>query len=153
MSRYTLRPGVDTAWLNALSPGHLPGWLGMDVLAVAPGTLRASLPIRPEMLAPNGFLHAATVVALADTAAGYAAFAHLPAGADGFTTIELKTNFFGTLTEGVLLCTATAVHCGRTTQVWDAEVSSEDGRRLALFRCTQMVLWPKPGVAPVEAKP
>ncbi|WP_291993741.1 PaaI family thioesterase [Candidatus Accumulibacter sp. ACC003] len=146
MGRHTLRPGVDTTSLNARSPGHLPGWLGMDVLAIEPGKLHASLLIRPEMLAPNGFLHAATVVALADTAAGYATFAHLPAGADGFTTIELKTNFFGTLTEGLLLCEATAAHCGRTTQVWDAEVSSEDGRRLALFRCTQMVLWPKVAV-------
>ncbi|HRF06535.1 hotdog fold thioesterase [Accumulibacter sp.] len=145
MSRHVLRSGADCAWLNALSPGHLPGWLGMDVLAIEPGKLRASLLIRPEMLAPNGFLHAATVVALADTAAGYATLAHLPVGADGFTTIELKTNFFGTLTKGVLFCEATAVHSGRTTQVWDAEVSSEDGRRLALFRCTQMVLWPKAG--------
>jgi 1,4-dihydroxy-2-naphthoyl-CoA hydrolase len=106
-----------------------------------------ALPIRPEMLAPNGFLHAATIVALADTSAGYATIAHLPEGAGGFTTIELKTNFLGTLTEGLLLCTATAVHSGRLTQVWDAEVRSEDGRRLALFRCTQMVLWPKAGVA------
>ena len=143
MGRYALRPGADTAWLNARSPGHLPGWLGMEVLAVETGKLRARLRIRPEMLAPNGYLHAATIVALADTAAGYATFAHLPEGADGFTTIELKTNFFGTLTEGLLLCEATAVHCGRTTQVWDAEVGSEDGRRLALFRCTQMLLWPK----------
>ena len=99
------------------------------------------------MLAPNGFLHAATIVALADTSAGYATIAHLPEGAGGFTTIELKTNFLGTLTEGLLLCTATAVHSGRLTQVWDAEVRSEDSRRLALFRCTQMVLWPKAGLA------
>lgn len=148
MSQYALRPGVNTDWLNARSPGHLPGWLGMEVLAIEAGRLRASLLIRPEMLAPNGFLHAATVVALADTAAGYATFAHLPVGAEGFTTIELKTNFFGTLTEGLLLCEAMAVHCGRTTQVWDAEVSSEDGRRLALFRCTQMVLWPRAAPAP-----
>ena len=97
----------------------------------------------PKMLAPNGFLHAATVIALADTSAGYGTIAHLPEGAEGFTTIELKTNFLGTLTKGVLLCAASAVHSGRTTQVWDAEVSSEDGRRLAVFRCTQMVLWPK----------
>lgn len=149
MSQYPLRPEASTDWLNARSPGHLPGWLGMQVLSIAAGSLRASLLIRPEMLAPNGFLHAATIVALADTAAGYATFAHLPPGADGFTTIELKTNFFGTLTEGWLFCEASAAHCGRTTQVWDAEVSSDDGRRLALFRCTQMVLWPK--LAPVPA--
>jgi len=100
--------------------------------------------IRPEMLAPNGYLHAAAIIALADTAAGYATRAHLPEGASSFTTIELKTNFFGTQAEGVLLCEATAVHGGRHTQVWDAEVSSGgSGSRLALFRCTQLIQWPK----------
>lgn len=143
MSRSVLRPEVSVASLNARAPGHLPGWFGIEVLSVEPGRLSARLPIRPEMLAPNGFLHAATVIALADTSAGYGTIAHLPEGAEGFTTIELKTNFLGTLTKGVLLCAASAVHSGRTTQVWDAEVSSEDGRRLAVFRCTQMVLWPK----------
>ena len=140
-----MRPEISVEALNARGPGHLPGMFGIEILVIEPGKLRAYLTIRPEMLAPNGFLHAATVIALADTAAGYATIAHLPEGAESFTTIELKTNFLGTLTEGVLLCEATAVHTGRTTQVWDAEVSSEEGRRLALFRCTQMILWPKAG--------
>lgn len=138
-----LRPEITVDWLNARGPGHLPGLFGIEILAIEPGKLRAYLTIRPEMLAPNGFLHAATVIALADTAAGYATIAHLPAGAESFTTIELKSNFFATLTEGIVLCEASAVHAGRSTQIWDAEVSGEDGRRLALFRCTQMVLWPK----------
>ncbi|WP_300454841.1 PaaI family thioesterase [Accumulibacter sp.] len=141
MSRHRLRPEVSVASLNSRAPGFLPGWFGIEITGMAPGRLSARLPIRPEMLAPNGFLHAASIVALADTSAGYATIAHLPDGADSFTTIELKSNFLGTVTEGLLLCTASAVHSGRTTQVWDAEVSSEDGRRLALFRCTQMVLW------------
>jgi len=143
MSNYRLRAGVSVEGLNALAAGHLPGLFGIEILTIEPGKLRAFLTIRPEMLAPNGFLHAATIIALADTTAGYATIAHLPPGTDRFTTIELKSNFFGTLTEGVLLCEARAVHAGRTTQVWDAEVSSEAGQRLALFRCTQMILWPR----------
>jgi uncharacterized protein (TIGR00369 family) len=143
MSNYRLRAGITVDGLNALAAGHLPGLFGIEFLAIEPGKLRACLTIRPEMLAPNGFLHAATIIALADTSAGCATIAHLPDGADKFTTIELKCNFFGTLTEGMLLCEATAVHTGRTTQVWDAEVSSEAGQRLALFRCTQMILWPR----------
>lgn len=143
MSQNRLRPEVTLDGLNARSAGHLPGWFGFEAIAIEPGKLRAFMTIRPEMLAPNGFLHAATVIALADTAAGFATIAHLPAGAESFTTIEMKSNFLGTLTEGILLCEASAVHTGRTTQVWDAEVTSEDGRRLALFRCTQMILWPK----------
>lgn len=144
MSPFRLRPEISVASLNARAAGHLPGWFGIEVLGVEPGKLRASLLVRPEMIAPNGFLHAATLVALADTSAGYATMAHLPVGTDAFTTIELKTNFLATVTDGLLLCTATAAHIGRTTQVWDAEVSSGEGRRLALFRCTQLVIWPKP---------
>lgn len=138
-----LRKEVTLDGLNARGQGHLPGWFGFEALELAPGRLLSHLMIRPEMLAPNGFLHAATVIALADTSAGYATVAHLPVGAESFTTIELKSNFFGTQTEGKLCCEARAVHLGRSTQVWDAEVSSGDGRRLALFRCTQMILWPR----------
>jgi 1,4-dihydroxy-2-naphthoyl-CoA hydrolase len=67
--------------------------------------------------------------------------ASLPAGATGFTTIELKTNFLGTALAGTLLCEAKRVHGGRTTQVWDATVTDESGKTLALFRCTQLLLY------------
>lgn len=129
---------------NRRSPGHLPGLLGIETRAVAQGELRASLAVRPELMAPNGFLHAGTVIALADTSAGYGCVAHLPEGASGFTTVELKSNHLGTARDGHIDCVATAVHLGRTTQVWDAVVTHrETGRTLALFRCTQMVLYPK----------
>jgi uncharacterized protein (TIGR00369 family) len=129
---------------NARSPGHLPGLLGIVVTEVAQGRLCAELAVRPELSAPNGYLHAGTVVTLADTCAGYGCIAHLPDGASGFTTIELKSNHLGTALAGTIECVATAAHLGRTTQVWDAVVTHrESGRTLALFRCTQMVLWPR----------
>jgi uncharacterized protein (TIGR00369 family) len=95
-------------------------------------------------MAPNGFLHAASVIALADTACGYGCVSSLPPGATGFTTVELKSNFMGTARAGDTLgCRARLVHGGRSTQVWDAEVTDEAGKTLALFRCTQMVLYPR----------
>ena len=122
----------------------LPALLGIQMVSLAHGDLRMRLPIEPSLLAPNGFLHAASVIALADTACGFACIAHLPDGAENFTTIELKTNFLGTATAGVLLARAHPVHLGRTTQVWDATVShAESDRTIAVFRCTQLVLWPK----------
>jgi 1,4-dihydroxy-2-naphthoyl-CoA hydrolase len=130
--------------MNARLPGTLPGYLGIEILTIDGGHVDARLPIRPELLAPNGFLHAASVVALADTACGFGAVANLPDGARGFTTIELKTNFLGTAREGTLTCEATLMHGGRTTQVWDARVLNPDGQVMALFRCTQMVLYPRP---------
>ena len=138
------RSEIDPADLMRRGEGRLPGFIGIEVVAVEPRRISVRLPLRPEHLAPNGFLHGATVVALADTACGYGALAHLPAGATNFTTVELKTNYFGTVREGAVLCDATPVHLGRSTQVWDAEVRSEgNAQRLALFRCTQMILWPK----------
>jgi 1,4-dihydroxy-2-naphthoyl-CoA hydrolase len=84
-------------------------------------------------------------VTLADTASGYGCIAHLPEGANGFTTIELKSNFLGTAREGTIDCVATGAHFGRTTQLWDAVVTHRDsGKTIALFRCTQLVLYPKP---------
>ena len=129
--------------LNGLLPGTLPGLLGLTVTAHEPGRLTSHLHVRPDLLAPNGYLHAATVVALADTSCGLATRALLPDGAAGFTTIELKSNFLGTLREGRVSTVATNAHAGRSTQVWDAVVSSDGGKTLALFRCTQSVLWPR----------
>jgi uncharacterized protein (TIGR00369 family) len=127
-----------------MSDGYLPGYLGLTITAAAPGSIEGRLPIRPEHLAPNGYLHAATIIALADTCCGYACRLTLPEGAVGFTTIEVKTNFLRTLRDGTLVCHGRMVHGGRTTQVWDAEVADADaGSTLALFRCTQAVLWPR----------
>lgn len=124
--------------------GFLPGLLGIRVTALGEASLNAELTVQENLLAPNGFLHAGTVVTLADSACGYACMANLPEGAANFTTIELKSNFLGTAREGIIECEAKAVHLGRTTQVWDALVRHRDtGRLIATFRCTQMVLWPK----------
>jgi len=126
--------------------GRLPGLLGVEIDEIEEGHVRMHLPLRPELLAPNGYLHAGTVVALADSACGYGCIASLPEGATGFTTIELKTNFLATALEGMLHAESRRVHCGRTTQIWDATVTREDGKIVALFRCTQLLLYPEAGV-------
>jgi 1,4-dihydroxy-2-naphthoyl-CoA hydrolase len=142
----SLRPGIDVTSLNQRGIGRLPGLFGFRVMALEQGMLVAELDVRHDLLAPNGFLHAATVIALADTACGFGCIAHLPKGADNFTTVELKSNFLGTARDGTIACVARPAHLGNTTQVWDAVVSRRvDGRTIALFRCTQMVLWPKAG--------
>ena len=120
---------------------HLPGLLGIEFETLENERVRARLPLRPALFAPNGYVHAGTVVALADTACGYGCMLTLPEGAAGFTTIELKTNFLRSAKEGTIACEARLAHGGRTTQVWDATVSDEEGRTMALFRCTQLLLY------------
>ncbi len=139
-----LRAGYTAEAMSARGVGRLPGLIGIELLSVEEGLMRAQVKVRDELLAPNGFLHAATIVALADTMCGYGCVAHLPEGAENFTTVELKSNHLGTAREGTIYVEARPVHLGRTTQVWDAVVSHvETKKTIALFRCTQMVLWPK----------
>ena len=139
-----LRGDVSIDQLNALGGEYLPGFLGLEMLDLSEGALKSRMQVKKLHFAPNGFLHAASIVALADTTCGYATLAHLPVGAESFTTIELKSNHLGTVKEGSIACHATAQHLGRTTQVWDAMVVDESaGKKMALFRCTQMILWPR----------
>jgi uncharacterized protein (TIGR00369 family) len=134
------QPVLDVAFFQKIGVGMLPGEMGVEILEVGKGLVRSRMKIERRHLAPNGFLHAASVIALADTSAGYGCVASLPEGAKGFTTIELKSNFLGTAVEGVLSCVAKAEHLGRTTQLWDAVVTSEGRKTLTLFRCTQLVI-------------
>src|SRR3569623_457487 len=136
-----LRPEYTVERLHERQKGKLPGLLGVRVLSLDQGMLSAELTVREELLAPNGFLHAATVIGLADTACGNACLAHLPETARNFTPVELKSNFLGTATEGTIRAVAKGVHLGRSTQVWDATVTGPDGKTIALFRCTQIVLY------------
>ena len=128
--------------LNRRSGGALPGLIGLEIIGAEQGSISSRLVLRDELLAPNGYLHAATVVALADTSCGYGTFASLPDGAETFTTIELKSNFLGTARQGTIGCEARLVHGGRNTQVWDATVTGGE-KTIALFRCTQMILYPR----------
>ena len=137
-------PEITLEVLNQRGIGRLPGHLGIVITSVGDGQVTAELPVLPHLLAPNGYLHAGSVVTLADTASGYGCIANLPEGANNFTTIELKSNHLGTARDGTIVCTAKVEHKGRNTQVWDAVVKSkETGKTLALFRCTQMILDPK----------
>ena len=130
--------------LNTLSTELLPGFMGVVVTRVAPGEIEAEMELQPKHMAPNGFLHAASIIALADSACGHGCLTNLPEGANSFTTVELKSNHLGTAREGTVMCHAKAKHIGRTTQVWDAEVTHEQtGKTIALFRCTQMILYPQ----------
>ncbi len=135
---------MDCNQLNEICADKLPGYMGIETSHCGDGKATAHIDIKTHHMAPNGFLHAGTVVTLADTCCGNGCLTNLPEGANGFTTIELKSNHMGTAREGRIECTATVAHKGRTTQIWDAVViNKQTGKTIALFRCTQMILYPK----------
>lgn len=135
---------ITKEMLNQRGEGKLPGYLGIVITRVDAAEIAAELSIKAELMAPNGFLHAGSVVTLADTSCGYGCCVNLPRGATGFTTIELKSNHLGTARDGTIASLARAVHLGRTTQVWDAVITHKESHKtIALFRCTQMILYAK----------
>jgi 1,4-dihydroxy-2-naphthoyl-CoA hydrolase len=139
-------PESTAARLNArMGDGMLPSTLGFRVDAADPrsGRVDASMEVTKRHLAPNGYCHAASIIALADSACGAGTYIMLPPGTQNFTTLNLQSNFIGTATSGKIMCTAIQRHRGRTTQVWDATVSDAGGKAIALFRCTQLLLQPQ----------
>lgn len=129
---------------NALGSRYLPGQAGIVIRSINAdaGRVEAVMPVHRGLMAPNECLHGGAVMVLADTTAGYGALATLPEGATGFLTLEMKSNHLATTRDGTVRCVAIGRHLGRTTQIWEAEVSHEEsGRTVALFRCTQLVLY------------
>ena len=129
---------------NQYGKGFLLDYLGMAFTKVEEDEVIAHIPLQHHHSGWHGTLHAGTLFALADSCAGYGCVKSLPQDASGFTTIETKNNFLAMTNAGVIRCVATPVHKGRTTQVWDAVVSSTDeAKELCYYRCTQLILWPR----------
>lgn len=137
---------TDVEKLNKANDGKLPGWLGLEITSVRDGLVEGRLPVRTELIAHTGYLLAGALLSVADILCAYGVSTAWPEGANGFTTVEVKCNFVGTARDGAVLCRAKLLHGGRTTQVWDAEMTNEaTGKLMAAFRCTQMILYPVPG--------
>jgi uncharacterized protein (TIGR00369 family) len=129
--------------LNEFGRDRLPGLLGLEILSCSAERVTGRIPVTPPLIAGTGFLWAPVVIALADTLCAYGAGETRPPDSRSFTTVELKTNVLGTVAEGGAIAgEARPAHLGRTTQVWDAVVTNEaSGKPVALFRCTQLVLY------------
>ena len=132
------------ARLNDFARSRHPGLVGIEVVACEPDRVVGRLEVTAPLVAGTGYLWAPVVITLADWLCACGMGPNIPDGAS-FTTIELKANFLGTVREGgSISATATPAHRGRTTHVWDVAVRDEaNGRVIALFRCTQLVLLPK----------
>ncbi|HEY1928961.1 MAG TPA: PaaI family thioesterase [Caulobacteraceae bacterium] len=131
--------------LNRANLGKLPEHLGLTITEVAEGRVAGRFEIRQDLVAHTGYLLAGAVLSVADILCAYGVSTAWPEGANGFTTVEVKCNFTGTLREGAAVCVAQLLHGGRTTQIWDATVTDEaSGKLMAAFRCTQIILYPRP---------
>ena len=125
--------------------GYLFDHLGMTFAFTPSGVANGLLTLERHHFSWKGRVHAGTLFALADSCAGFGCMRSLPEGATGFATLETKTNFVATTDGGVIKAVAKAMHLGQSTQIWDVEITSEkDQKTLAWFRCTQVIMWPRP---------
>lgn len=134
-----MNPEITAQEIAEIQKGTLPDVLGIEPLEVGDGGARGRLVVESRHLHPFGYLHGGAWVTLADTVAAWATMRHLPPGT-GFSTVELKTNVFaGARVGDELIATASPLHTGRRTQVWEVRIHRGE-RQMAHFVCTQMVL-------------
>jgi len=113
---------------------------GVTFTEAEPDRVVAHMLVRADLCTLNHTIHGGAVMAFADSVGAAGTFINLPED-KGTTTIESKTNFLGGAKEGTsLVATATPVHRGRRTQVWQTRVESGEGRLIALVTQTQMIL-------------
>ncbi|MGX9393157.1 PaaI family thioesterase [Nitrobacteraceae bacterium UC4446_H13] len=114
---------------------------GVTFVEAEPERVVARMLVRPDLCTLGHTIHGGAVMAFADSVGAAATVINLPAEAKGTTTIESKTNFVGGAKEGTTItATATPVHRGRRTQVWQTRIEGEDGKLVAVVTQTQMVL-------------
>jgi 1,4-dihydroxy-2-naphthoyl-CoA hydrolase len=114
---------------------------GVTFTEASPERVVARMLVRPDLCTLQHTIHGGAVMALADSVGAAATVINLPANAKGTTTIESKTNFIGGAPEGTtVVATATPVHRGRRTQVWQTRLETEDGRLVAIVTQTQLIL-------------
>lgn len=115
--------------------------MGVEFVSAEQDRVVATLKVRPDLCTAGSIVHGGALMAFADTVGAVATVINLPAGAKGTTTIESKTNFLAAGPEGeTLTATATPVHRGSRTQVWQTRITRGDGKAVALVTQTQMVL-------------
>jgi 1,4-dihydroxy-2-naphthoyl-CoA hydrolase len=128
------------AELEKLLQPLFPGLMGVEIEVMAPEKIVAGMTVRADLCTAGGVCHGGALMAFADTVGAVGTVANLPAGART-TTIESKTNFMGAArVQTRVTAESVPLHRGRTTQVWQTTIRSEDGKLVAVVTQTQMVL-------------
>jgi 1,4-dihydroxy-2-naphthoyl-CoA hydrolase len=131
---------TPTERVQALLQGVFPGLMGVEMTEVTPDRVRATLRVRPDLCTGGGILHGGAIMAFADTLGAVGTVVNMPEGART-ATIESKTNFIGgARVETTVHGEATPIHRGKTTQVWQTRVTSEDGKLVGIVTQTQIVM-------------
>ncbi|NGX96295.1 MAG: PaaI family thioesterase, partial [Candidatus Afipia apatlaquensis] len=107
--------------------------MGVTFVEAAGDKVVATMVVREDLCTLGHSIHGGAVMAFADSVGAAATIINLPPDAKGTTTIESKTNFTGAAKAGsTVTATATPIHLGRRTHVWQTRIETEEGRLVAI---------------------
>lgn len=113
--------------------------LGIEFLEVGDDFLRARAPVDSRTRQPMGILHGGVSVVLAETLGSCGAAFALPPGIQA-VGLDINANHLRAVSEGWVTGTARPVHIGRTTQVWQIDLTNDDGQLTCVSRITMAIL-------------
>jgi 1,4-dihydroxy-2-naphthoyl-CoA hydrolase len=128
------------SYLNKLSENTLLETLDINYVSISPDCLVMSMPVTPKNHQPMGLLHGGASVVLAETAASMATLLNLDISTQACVGMEINANHIRSKKEGLLIATATPLHRGRTTMVWDIKLTDEKEKLICVSRCTMAVI-------------
>jgi len=126
--------------MRAQAAGTLADTLGIEIEVLEPGRVVASMPVERRVHQPFGVLHGGASVALAETVASIGGWLNVDRTTEMVVGLEINANHLRPVREGVVRATATPVHVGRRTQVWEVDIRDATERRVCLSRCTLAVV-------------
>lgn len=133
------RGSLDIDHINERIASTMAGFLGIRIVEASREQIVAELEIRSEIQNGSGIVHGGTLMAFADTTGAIGTVVNLQPG-ERTTTIESKTNFLAAGRAGIMRATATPLHKGRRTQVWQTNITDEAGKLLSVTTQTQLVI-------------
>jgi 1,4-dihydroxy-2-naphthoyl-CoA hydrolase len=114
--------------------------LGIEIITLQRGYVVATMPVDERTRQPFGLLHGGASVALAETVASVGAYELVDKETEGVAGLEINANHVRGKRDGVVTATATVLHQGKTTMVWDIKIVDEEGQLISISRCTMAVL-------------
>lgn len=128
--------------LNAWNQGCAVSHLGIEFTEIGDDFLRARVPVDARTKQPYGLLHGGVSVALAETLGSCGAAFSCPAGHRA-VGLDINANHLRGATSGWETGTTRPVHIGRSTQVWQIDLTNDAGEPTCVSRITMAVLAPK----------
>jgi 1,4-dihydroxy-2-naphthoyl-CoA hydrolase len=126
--------------LNAMNQNNMIGLLEIEILEATVDRVVATMPVKAKVHQPFGLLHGGASVALAETVASLGAYLNVMDSGMGAVGLEINANHLRGKKDGVVTATATPIHKGRITHVWQVEIRDEAGKMVCVSRCTLAIV-------------